>query len=196
MDKNGVVIKNKERLVAQGFRQEEGIDYDETFASVARLEAIRIFLAYASYMGFMVYLIDVKSEFLNGKLSEEVYVQQLSWNTSSEFPNYVCKVDKALYGLKQDPRAWYKTLFTFLIQHKFVKDFEANFPSIVYNDALTSNQNVSSEPTTNWKEELSKLFIGPAFNLVKGLSQEHCLSSISDDESIELLTNKVDLSNS
>ncbi|GJS97820.1 putative reverse transcriptase domain-containing protein [Tanacetum coccineum] len=79
---------------------------------------------------------------------------------------------------------------------EFFTDFEADFPSIVYNDALTSNQNVSSEPTTNWKEELSKLFIGPAFNLVKGLSQEHCLSSISDDESIELLTNKVDLSNS
>ncbi|GJW02096.1 retrovirus-related pol polyprotein from transposon TNT 1-94 [Tanacetum coccineum] len=72
MDKNGVVIKNKARLVAQGFRQEEGIDYDETFAPVARLEAIRIFLAYAAYMGFIVYQMDVKSAFLNGKLSEEL----------------------------------------------------------------------------------------------------------------------------
>ncbi|GKA75750.1 retrovirus-related pol polyprotein from transposon TNT 1-94 [Tanacetum coccineum] len=108
MDKNGVVIKNKERLVAQGYRQEEWIDYDETFAPVARLEAIRIFLAYAAYMGFMVYQMDVKSAFLNGKLSEEVFVQQPPGFESSEFPNYICKLDKALYGLKQTPRAWYQ----------------------------------------------------------------------------------------
>ncbi|GKE07635.1 retrovirus-related pol polyprotein from transposon TNT 1-94 [Tanacetum coccineum] len=74
MDENGVIIKNKSRLVAQGFRQEEGIDYDETFAPFARLEAIRIFLAYVAYIGFVVYQMDVKSAFLNGKLSEEVYV--------------------------------------------------------------------------------------------------------------------------
>ncbi|GJX62368.1 retrovirus-related pol polyprotein from transposon TNT 1-94 [Tanacetum coccineum] len=73
MDKNGVVIKNKARLVAQRYRKEEGIGYDETFAPVARLEAIKIFLAYAAYMGFMVYQMDVKSDFLNGKLTEEVY---------------------------------------------------------------------------------------------------------------------------
>ncbi|GKF76215.1 retrovirus-related pol polyprotein from transposon TNT 1-94, partial [Tanacetum coccineum] len=106
MDENGVVIKNKARLVAQGFRQEEGIDYDETFAPVARLEAIRIFLAYAAYMGFMVYQMDVKSAFLNGKISEEVYVQQPPGFESSEFPNHVCKLDKALYGLKQALGAW------------------------------------------------------------------------------------------
>ncbi|GJZ16866.1 retrovirus-related pol polyprotein from transposon TNT 1-94 [Tanacetum coccineum] len=121
MDENGVVIKNKARLVAQGYRQEEGIDYDETFAPVARLEAIRIFLAYAAYMGFMVYQMDVKSAFLNGKISEEVYVQQPPGFESSEFPNHVCKLDKALYGLKQAPRAWYETLSKFLIQHKFVR---------------------------------------------------------------------------
>ncbi|GJU00684.1 copia protein [Tanacetum coccineum] len=74
MDENGVIIKNKSRLVAQGFRQEEGIDYDETFAPFSRLKAIRIFLAYVAYMGFVVYQMDVKSAFLNGKLSEEVYV--------------------------------------------------------------------------------------------------------------------------
>ncbi|GJT53646.1 retrovirus-related pol polyprotein from transposon TNT 1-94 [Tanacetum coccineum] len=121
MDENGVVIKNKARLVAQGFRQEEGIDYDETFAPVARLEAIRIFLAYAAYMGFMVYQMDVKSAFLNGKISEEVYVQQPLGFESGEFPNHVYKLDKALYGLKQAPRAWYETLLKFLIQHKFVR---------------------------------------------------------------------------
>ncbi|GKB66088.1 retrovirus-related pol polyprotein from transposon TNT 1-94 [Tanacetum coccineum] len=97
--------KNKARLVAQGFRQEEQIDYDETFAPVARLEAIQIFLAYAAYMGFMVYQMDVKSAFLNGKISEEVYVQQPPGFESSEFPNHVCKLDKALYGLKQAPKA-------------------------------------------------------------------------------------------
>nr|GEY03136.1 retrovirus-related Pol polyprotein from transposon TNT 1-94 [Tanacetum cinerariifolium] len=84
----------------KGFRQEEWIDYDETFTPVVRLEAIRIFLAYAAYMGFMVYQMDVKSAFLNGKISEEVYVQKPPGFESSEFPNHVCKLDKALYGLK------------------------------------------------------------------------------------------------
>ncbi|GKA07226.1 retrovirus-related pol polyprotein from transposon TNT 1-94 [Tanacetum coccineum] len=105
MDKHGIVIKNKSRLVAQGYIQEEGIAYDETFAPVARLEAIKIFLAYDAYMGFMVYQMDVKSAFLNGKISEEVYVQQPPGFEISEFPNHVCKLDKALYGLKQAPRA-------------------------------------------------------------------------------------------
>ncbi|GKC47672.1 retrovirus-related pol polyprotein from transposon TNT 1-94 [Tanacetum coccineum] len=108
-------------MVSQGFRQEEGIDYDETFAPVARLEAIRIFLAYAAYMGFMVYQMDVKSAFLNGKISKEVYVQQPFRFESSEFSNHMCKLDKALYGLKQAHRAWYETLSKFLIQHNFVK---------------------------------------------------------------------------
>ncbi|GJR55888.1 retrovirus-related pol polyprotein from transposon TNT 1-94 [Tanacetum coccineum] len=124
MDEYGIVIKNKARLVAQGYRQEEGIDYDETFAHVARLEAIRIFLAYAAYMGFMVYQMDVKSAFLNGKISEEVYAQQPPGFEISESPNHVCKLDKALYGLKQAPRAWYETLSKFLIQHKFVRGFQ------------------------------------------------------------------------
>ncbi|GJV20641.1 retrovirus-related pol polyprotein from transposon TNT 1-94 [Tanacetum coccineum] len=107
MDEYGIVIKNKARLVAQGYKQEEGIDYDETFAPVARLEAIRIFLAYDAYIGFMVYQMDVKSAFFNGKILEEVHVQQPPGFESSEFPNHVCKLDKALYGLKQAPRAWF-----------------------------------------------------------------------------------------
>ncbi|GJS54891.1 retrovirus-related pol polyprotein from transposon TNT 1-94 [Tanacetum coccineum] len=105
MDEEGVVTKNKARLVAQGYNQQEGIDYEETFAPVARLEAINIFLAYAAYM-------------------EEVYVQQPPGFECSEFPDHVCKLDKALYGLKQAPRAWYETLSTFLIQHKFVRGFQ------------------------------------------------------------------------
>nr|GEV59033.1 retrovirus-related Pol polyprotein from transposon TNT 1-94 [Tanacetum cinerariifolium] len=105
MDKHGVVIKNKARLLSQGFRQEERIDCDETFTPVARLEAIRIFLVYAANMGFTVYQMDMKSAFLNNKILKEVYVQQPPGFESSEFPNHVCKLDKALYRLKQAPRA-------------------------------------------------------------------------------------------
>ncbi|GJW64875.1 retrovirus-related pol polyprotein from transposon TNT 1-94 [Tanacetum coccineum] len=104
-DEIGIVIKNKEILLAHGYNQQEGIDYDETFSPVGRLEAIRIFLAFSTYMNFIVYQIDVKSAFLNGKLKEEVYVKQPLVFKSSEFPNHVCKLDKALYGLKQAPRA-------------------------------------------------------------------------------------------
>ncbi|GJT83801.1 retrovirus-related pol polyprotein from transposon TNT 1-94 [Tanacetum coccineum] len=92
----------------KGYNQQDGIDYDKTFAHVARLEAIKIFLAYAAYMGFVVFQMDVKSAFLKGKILEEVYVQQPHGFESSEFPNHVCKLDKALYGLKQAPRAWYQ----------------------------------------------------------------------------------------
>ncbi|GJX06091.1 retrovirus-related pol polyprotein from transposon TNT 1-94, partial [Tanacetum coccineum] len=104
-DKTGIVIKNKARLVAQGYNQQEGMDYDETFAPVARLEAIIIFLAFATYMNFIVYQMDVKSAFLKGKLKEEVYVKQPLGFESNEFPNYVCKLDKDLYRLKEAPRA-------------------------------------------------------------------------------------------
>ncbi|GKB99032.1 retrovirus-related pol polyprotein from transposon TNT 1-94 [Tanacetum coccineum] len=120
-DEHGITIKNKARLVAQGYSQEEGIDYDETFAPVVRMEAIRISLAFATYMNFRVYQMDVKSAFLNGKLKEEVYVKQPLGFESSEFPDYVCKLDKTLYGLKQAPKAWYETLSYFLIQNKFTR---------------------------------------------------------------------------
>ncbi|GKC35226.1 retrovirus-related pol polyprotein from transposon TNT 1-94 [Tanacetum coccineum] len=126
MDEYRVVTKNKARLVAQGYNQQEKIDHDKTFAPVARLEAIRIFLAYAAHMGFRVYQMDVKSAFLNGKISEEVYVQQPSGFESSEFPNHVCKLDKALYELKQAPIAWCETFSTLLIQHKFFREKYVN----------------------------------------------------------------------
>lgn len=119
MDKDGVVIRNKSRLVAQGYRQEEGIDYDETFAPVARLEAIRLFLAYAAHMDFKLYQMDVKSAFLNGNLQEEVYVKQPPGFVDPKLPNHVFRLNKALYGLKQAPRAWYDTLSMFLIENSF-----------------------------------------------------------------------------
>ncbi|GJY83133.1 putative ribonuclease H-like domain-containing protein, partial [Tanacetum coccineum] len=101
----GIVVRNKARLVAQGYTQEEGIDYDEVFAPVARIEAIRLFLAYASFMGFIVYQMDVKSAFLYGTIEEEVYVCQPPGFEDSQFPDEVYKVEKALYGLHQALRA-------------------------------------------------------------------------------------------
>ncbi|GJW36271.1 putative ribonuclease H-like domain-containing protein [Tanacetum coccineum] len=115
-DERGVVVRNKARLVAQGYRQEEGIDYDEVFSPVARIEAIRIFLAFASYMGFIVYQMDVKSTFLYGTIDEKVYVSQPLGFVDPKFPKKVYKVEKALYGLHQAPRAWYTTLYTFLLK--------------------------------------------------------------------------------
>nr|GEU62957.1 hypothetical protein [Tanacetum cinerariifolium] len=113
-DERGVVVRNKAQLVAHGHRKEEGIDYDEAFAHVARIEAIRIFLAFASYMGFIIYQMDVKSAFLYGTINEEVYVSQPPGFVDPKFPNKVYKVVKALYGLHQALRAWYATLSTFL----------------------------------------------------------------------------------
>ncbi|GKC74749.1 retrovirus-related pol polyprotein from transposon TNT 1-94, partial [Tanacetum coccineum] len=120
-DERGVVVRNKARLVAQGHRQEEGIDYDEVFAPVARIEAIRIFLAFASYMGFIVYQMDVKSAFLYGKIDEEVYMSQPLGFIDPKYPKKVYKVVKALYGLHQAPRSWYATLSTFLLEHGYRK---------------------------------------------------------------------------
>ncbi|GJV08025.1 putative ribonuclease H-like domain-containing protein [Tanacetum coccineum] len=118
-DERGVVVRNKARLVAQGHRQEEGIDYDEVFAPVARIEAIRLFLAFASFMGFIVYQMDVKSAFLYGTIDEEVYVSQPPGFVDPDHPKKVYKVVKALYGLHQAPRAWYATLSTFLEKHGY-----------------------------------------------------------------------------
>ncbi|GJR43547.1 putative ribonuclease H-like domain-containing protein [Tanacetum coccineum] len=118
-DERSIVVKNKARLVAQGHRQEEGIDYDEVFAPVARIEAIRLFLAFASYKGFLVYQMDVKSAFLYGTIEEEVYVHQPPGFVDPAHPNKVYKVVKALYGLHQAPRAWYETLSSFLLENGF-----------------------------------------------------------------------------
>ncbi|KAK1620384.1 hypothetical protein QYE76_025901, partial [Lolium multiflorum] len=109
-DESGTVIRNKARLVAQGYSQVEGVDFGETFAPVARLESIRILLAFASHHGFKLQQMDVKSAFLNGPLHEEVYVKQPPGFEDPHFPDHVFKLKKALYGLKQAPRAWYEHL--------------------------------------------------------------------------------------
>ncbi|GKA64258.1 putative ribonuclease H-like domain-containing protein [Tanacetum coccineum] len=118
-DERGIMIKNKARLVAQGYTQEEGIDYDEVFAPVARIEAIRLFLSYALFKDFVVYQMDVKSAFLYGKIEEEVYVCQPPGFEDQDFLDRVYKVEKALYGLHQAPRAWYETLSTYLLDNGF-----------------------------------------------------------------------------
>ncbi|GJS92951.1 putative ribonuclease H-like domain-containing protein [Tanacetum coccineum] len=118
-DERGIVVRNKARLVVQGYTQEEGIDYDDVFALVARIEAIRLFLAYSSFMGFIVYQIDVKSAFLYGTIKEEVYVCQPPGFEDPQFPDKVYKVEKALYGLHQALRAWYETLSTYLLENRY-----------------------------------------------------------------------------
>ncbi|GKC47058.1 retrovirus-related pol polyprotein from transposon TNT 1-94 [Tanacetum coccineum] len=121
LDELGGILKNKSRLVARGYCQEEGINFEESFALVARLEAIRIFLAFAAHMNMVVYQMDVKTAFLNGNLREEVYVSQPDRFVDKDKPNHVYKLKKALYGLKQAPRAWYDMLSSFLISQDFSK---------------------------------------------------------------------------
>ncbi|GKA76398.1 putative ribonuclease H-like domain-containing protein [Tanacetum coccineum] len=120
-DELGIVVRNKARLVGQWHKQEEGIDYDEVFAPVARVEAIRIFLAFASFMNFLVYHMDVKSTFLYGTIKEKVYVCQPPGFIDPKFPEKVYEVEKALYGLHQARRAWYETLSTYLLDNGFHK---------------------------------------------------------------------------
>ncbi|GJS18125.1 retrovirus-related pol polyprotein from transposon TNT 1-94 [Tanacetum coccineum] len=117
----GGILKNKARLVARGYRQEEGIDFEESFAPVARLEAVRIFLAYAAHINMIVYQMDVKTTFLNDILREEVYVSQPNGFVDSNNPNHVYRLKKVLYGLKQAPHAWYDLLSSFLLSNGFSK---------------------------------------------------------------------------
>ncbi|GJZ98035.1 retrovirus-related pol polyprotein from transposon TNT 1-94 [Tanacetum coccineum] len=121
LDELGGILKNKARLVARGNRQEEGINFEESFAPVARLEVIRIFLSFAAHMNMVVYQMDVKTAFLNDNLWEEVYVTQPDGFVDKDKPNHVYKLKKALYGLKQAPRAWYDMLSSFLISQDFSK---------------------------------------------------------------------------
>nr|GEX72925.1 retrovirus-related Pol polyprotein from transposon TNT 1-94 [Tanacetum cinerariifolium] len=121
LDEYGDVLKNKARLVAKGYRQEDGIDFKESFASVARIEAIRIFIVNAASKNMTIYQMDVETAFLNGELKEEVYVSQPEGFVDPDNPTHVYRLKKALYGLKQAPKAWYDTLLWFLLDNKFSK---------------------------------------------------------------------------
>ncbi|GJV84341.1 putative ribonuclease H-like domain-containing protein [Tanacetum coccineum] len=120
-DEENTVIRNKSRLVAKGYAQKEGIDFEESFAPVARLEAVRLFIAYAAHKSFTVYQMDVKTAFLYGPLKEEVYVNQPDGFVDPYHPDKVYRLKKALYGLKQAPRAWYDELSNFLVSNGFSK---------------------------------------------------------------------------
>jgi hypothetical protein len=117
---DGEIVRNKARLVAQGFSQVKGLDFGETFALVARLEAIRILLAFVASKVFKLHQMDVKSAFLNGVIQEEVYVRQPPGFENPKYPQRVYKLSKALYGLKPALRAWYARLKTFLLEHGYV----------------------------------------------------------------------------
>nr|GFA23654.1 hypothetical protein [Tanacetum cinerariifolium] len=120
-DESSLVIRNKARLVAVGYSQQKGVDYDKTFAPVARIEAMHLFLAYVAQKDFIVFQMDVKTTFLNGILKEEVYVGQPLGFVSKQYPDHMYALDKALYGLKQAPRVWYDVLSQFLIDSGFQK---------------------------------------------------------------------------
>ncbi|GKB45744.1 retrovirus-related pol polyprotein from transposon TNT 1-94, partial [Tanacetum coccineum] len=120
-DEYGDVLKNKARLVANGYRKEEGIDFEESFAPVTQIEAIRIFITNVDSKNMIIYQMDVKTAFLNGELKEEVYVSQPEGFIDPDHPTHVYRLKKALYGLKQAPRAWYNTLSRFLLDNKFSK---------------------------------------------------------------------------
>ena len=121
LNEDGHVTRNKDRLVCKGYAHIEGIDFEDTFAPVARMEEIHLLLAYACSKNVKVYQMDVKSTFLNGELEEKVYIEQPKRFQLSEKQNYVCRLKNALYGLKQAPRAWYSKLDRYLQQEGFRK---------------------------------------------------------------------------
>jgi len=121
LDESGIIVRNKARLVARGHDQEEGINYDETYALVARLEAIRLLLAFSCIMNLRLFHMDVKNAFVNRCIEEEVYVDQPPRFVDNEHSDFVYKLKKALYGLKQAPRSWYDKLSCFLIEQSFTR---------------------------------------------------------------------------
>ncbi|GJR51929.1 retrovirus-related pol polyprotein from transposon TNT 1-94, partial [Tanacetum coccineum] len=164
LDELGGIQKNKARLVAHGYRQEKGIDFEESFVLVARLDVIRIFLAFAAYMNMIVYQMDVKTAFLNGILLEEVYVSQPDGFMDQDNLNHVYKLKKALYGLKQAPRTWYDLLSKLLLSQEFSKGTISQSPRGIFLNqskyALESLKKYgmeSSDPVDTLMVEKSKL---------------------------------------
>jgi hypothetical protein len=158
------MTRKEARLVAKGYSQVEGFDFDETYASVARLETICILLAYATYHGFKLYQMDMKSAFLNGPIKEEVYVEQPPGFEDSEYPTHDYKLSKALYRLKQAPRAWYECLRDFLITNGF-KVRKANptlFTTTIAKDLYICQiyvDDIIFGSTNNSCEEFSRIMI-------------------------------------
>ncbi|GJU62745.1 retrovirus-related pol polyprotein from transposon TNT 1-94 [Tanacetum coccineum] len=132
LDEYGDVLKNKAQLVTKGYRQEEGIDFEESFALVARIKAIRIFIANAASKNMINYQMDVKTAFLNGEMKEEVYVSQPEGFIDPDHPTHVYRLKKALYGLKHGLKAWYNTLSRFLLDNKFSKGVVDPIPEGIF----------------------------------------------------------------
>ncbi|GJX54436.1 retrovirus-related pol polyprotein from transposon TNT 1-94 [Tanacetum coccineum] len=131
-------------LVAKGYKQEEGIDSEESFAPVARLEAVRMFIAFDAQKNITIFQMDVKIAFLNGPLKEEVYVSQPDGFFDLDFPDHVYRLKKALYGLKQAPRAWYDKMSSFLIEHRFTKGSGMEWKTV--EDAYISKRKEAGSP--------------------------------------------------
>nr|GEV08307.1 hypothetical protein [Tanacetum cinerariifolium] len=162
-NKRGIVIRNKARLVAQGYTQKEEIDYEEFFAPVARIEAIRLFLAYASFMSFIVCQMDVKSVFLYGTIDEEVYVMQPLGFQDLKFPDRVYKVEKAMYGLHQAPRARCSTFSKYLLDNGFQRGLwypkESPFDLVAYSDSDYGGATQDRKSTTEGCQFLGRRLI-------------------------------------
>ncbi|GJT32455.1 retrovirus-related pol polyprotein from transposon TNT 1-94 [Tanacetum coccineum] len=164
-DEENTVIQNKTHLVVRGYRQEEGIDFEESFAPVAKMEAIKIFLAYVAHKSFTVFQMDVKTAFLHGTLKEDVYVCQPEGFIDADHPCHVYKLNKALYGLKQAPRAWYDKLSKFLLQNHFFKGtidptlFIRRFDDdiLVIKDKLDLDQNRTLADATKYRSMIGAL---------------------------------------
>ncbi|GJX98605.1 retrovirus-related pol polyprotein from transposon TNT 1-94 [Tanacetum coccineum] len=138
LDEYGEVLKNKARLVAKGYRQEAGIDFEESFAPVARIEAIRLFIANAACQNMIIFQMDVKTAFLNGELNEVVYVSQPEGFVDLEHPTHVYRLKKALYGIKQAPHVWYDKLSKYLISTRFMKGVKPKYQlADIFNEGLT-----------------------------------------------------------
>jgi len=173
MNEDGQIIRNNARLVCKGYSQIEGIDFEETFAPIARVEAIRMFLAFSCSKLFKIYQMDVKSTFLNGEL-KEVYMEQPKGFNLVEGKDFVCKLKKALYGLKQAPRAWYARLDHYLQQQGFKKgvvgsnlyikaDEDKLLVTLIYVDDLvfvSNNDEMSHEFAQNMSKEFEMSMIG------------------------------------
>ncbi|GKB26082.1 retrovirus-related pol polyprotein from transposon TNT 1-94 [Tanacetum coccineum] len=153
----GDVLKNKAWLVAKGYRQEEGINFEESFTPVARIEAIRIFIANATSKNMTIYQMDIKTAFLNGERKEEVYVSQQEGFVDPDHPTHIYRLKKSLYGLKQAPRAWYDTLSRFLLENKFSKGVvDPTRPDFVFVVCMCATY--QAKPTKKHLEAIKRVF--------------------------------------